>query len=260
MPRLGFNARDVAPQQRHVDVSEAERGAGIPAPLRLDRARGRARTRRTRRAAVRAVEADALADRGDRQLAARARNAGRQERAGNDRLEFRPVRPVALEAQVQLGEAEIPPVVGPEVDAVGPDVARVRRREDQALGGRRVAVQTAGHRIAPEERADRIADAGRRDPAGIVVAEAAGDEIARPGLGDRAVDRDLVIIDRKRKARDEAGLEHDSDRPAVRLLRPEREAAGRGGVGLGRRRVDDVPDRSTAERPARGRPPAGSRW
>ena len=71
------------------------------------------------------------------------------------------MRPIAVEAEVQLGEAEIAPIVEAEIDAVGEDPARIGHHEDQAADGRRIAVEAAGHRIAPEQGAGRI---GRRSP------------------------------------------------------------------------------------------------
>ena len=200
--------------------------------------------RRTRRAAIGRIKADALASARGGNRRAGAGIARRDDGAGRGRLEQRAMRPVAVEAEVQLGEAEVAPVIDREIDAVGEDPAGIRRHEGDAGGGGRIAVEAAGNRVAVEQEAERVGRARRRHAGAVIVAEAIVDDVLRGRLRDRVRDQDMIIIDRDRQARDEAGLQHHADRVAVGGFRTQVERAGGDRIGLARGRVLDQADRA----------------
>ena len=207
---------DVAPQHRYIECVKAQGGTQRRLPLRLDRAGERA---------VHRVVADAF-------------TGQTTTSCENVRVERRRQGVVEVAGETQFREAEIVRIDQVHVNTIGLDKAEVRRGEEQTAGVRRIAVQTAGCRVATDDGASRVGGAGRRD-----VAEAGCDGVTRQRARHSVLHGDVVIVDRQGEARCKGRLQYRTQRPGVGGFGPQVDVTARRLVSLSSGRVQNAADR-----------------
>src|SRR3546814_8782744 len=92
--------------------------------------------------------------------------------------------PVADERPGEVRETNSGVVVHQKVETIRVQAAEVVGQAEQARGGRRIAVETAGDRVAADRRTGRVARARRRD-----VVETGADDVVRKRRAQHVVDR-----------------------------------------------------------------------
>ncbi len=180
---LVLEAREVAPEQRHIDVLEGQGRPLVPAELGLQLT--------DRDTAVGAVEARAV------------RRRRRVERVG---VEPGVPSPVAGEVEDQVREPNVAAIVHRQVETIGEQLAGIAERQRQARRGGRRTAQATGGRITPDAGAGRVGSRGRRDDRRRARrrtwTEAGADHVTRKRRVDRVRNPDPVVVEGRIEARD----------------------------------------------------------